>query len=427
MDKILISLFLVFAFVFPAMAYIDPGTGSMLFSIALCSVATIFFVAKTLILKIKSLFFFDKNLSKNKQKFVIYSEGKQYYCVFKPIIDEFEKRKIPLMYYTSSEDDLFFEDKYEYIKGEYIGKGNKAYFKLAFLNADICLMTTPQLDVLQLKRSKNVKYYVHIFHAIGFSMGYRLFGLDYYDAVLCDAGFQIPLIRELEKKRNLPAKDCIVVGSTYMDYNRVKIKEKIDKPKEKETILLAPSWGDIGFLSKYGEDVLAQLQNTNYNIIVRPHPQSLLVEKDLLDSLRKKFAASKNIFWDFLDNNADSLAKATLLISDFSSIMLDFAFLCNKPFAYIKTNYNFEARDSGDLDEIPWYYNILKEIGKELDVEKGDLSNLVEITDMLINDDNRKEKIKQAKEYAWANQGLAAQKTADFLIKKQIEFEQKQS
>ena len=407
----------------PANAYIDPGTGSMLFSVVLCSITTIFFLLDSIFIKLKRLIVSDKKLSLNKHKIVVYSEGKQYYCVFKPILDEFESRKIPLMYYTSSKEDPFFQDNYNYVKGEYIGQGNKAYFKLAFLNADVCLMTTPQLDVLQLKRSKKVKHYSHIFHSIGFAMGYRLFGLDYYDSVLCDASFQIPLIREIEKKRNLPSKECIVVGSTYMDYNIKKLEHIPSEHQNIPTILLAPSWGNIGFLKQYGDNMLNQLKNGNYNIIVRPHPQSLLVERNYIDNLMKKFAATPNIQWDFSEDNTFSMAKASLLISDYSSITLDFAFLFNKPFAYIKTDYKKYSKDSGDLDNMPWNCLAIQELGHEIFINNGFPDNLQQVIKETLEDKALFPKIQKAKNYAWEYQGEAAKNVVDFLIKKQTEFE----
>ena len=214
----LILIYFIIGFFSPAWAYIDPGTGSMLFSVVLGMCATAYFVLHSLIIKLKSSLFASRGLSKNNKPFVIYSEGSQYFSVFKPVLDEFERRQIPLVYLTSAEDDPVFREEYKFVTSEFIGTGNKAYFKLAFLRADVCLMTTPHLDVLQLKRSKFVKHYSHIFHAIGFSMDYHLFAIDYYDSVLCDGEFQIPLIREIERKRNLPAKELPVVGSTYMDY-----------------------------------------------------------------------------------------------------------------------------------------------------------------------------------------------------------------
>ena len=401
----------------PANAYIDPGVGSMLFSLIICSVATLYFLFGLTILKIKRFIFSEKSLLNNFHPFVIFSEGNQYYSVFKPIIDEFESRKINLTYYTSSPDDIFLSEKYKYIKCEYIGRGYKAYAKLAFLKADVCLMTTPQLDVLQFKRSKYTKHYSHIFHSIGFSMDYKMFVLDYYDSILCDAEFQIPLIRQTEQKRNTKPKELIVVGSTYMDYNKSKIK-KINHSAY--TILVAPSWGQFGLLSKHGDILFDDLLKTNYKIIIRPHPQSLLSEKKLIDNLLAKYNGSQNIEWDFNSNNIEALSKADLLISDFSSIMFDYAFLFKKPFLYVKTDIDFKALDCCDLNELPpWRYKIMNVIGRELKLDNINNENMIKTIEELKNNTNIEEEITKACNYAWQKQGQASKNIADFLVETQ--------
>ena len=146
--------------------YIDPGTGSMLFSILIGAAATVFFLFRALILKVKFFFSGKKDgsaqVDSSYKPYVIYNEGNQYWNTFKPIVEEFEARKIPLEYLTSSKTDPIFEQKYNYVKAEFIGEGNSAFAKLNMLSAGIVLMTTPGLQVYQLKRSKNVKHYSHI-------------------------------------------------------------------------------------------------------------------------------------------------------------------------------------------------------------------------------------------------------------------------
>lgn len=404
----------------PAYAYIDPGTGSMLFSIILGACATIFFILNSLFVKLKSHLFTSKKLSKTDSPFVIYSEGKQYWCVFKPILDEFEKREIPLVYYTSAEDDNVFNEKYKYIKSEFIGKGNNAYFKLAFLKADVCLMTTPHLDVLQLKRSKNVKHYSHILHAITFSCGYLLYALDYFDSVLCDADFQIPLIREIEKKRNLPPKELPVTGSTYMDFYEEKKKEIKETPKERKTVLIAPSWGEENLLNKIGTDLLDKLALSPYEIIVRPHPQTMLINKKFIEKLMKKYENNKNISWNFDTDNVLALSKADILISDFSGVMFDYAFLFDRPFIYIDTKFNFEATDIADLDEIPFRYRIAKVIGTQIKAEDVNNIDIEKEIEKLLQD-GKFEEIQKAKNHAMMYRGQAAKRVVDFLVQKQKE------
>ncbi len=111
--------------------YIDPGTGSMLFSILIGAAAAIFFVSRAVIIKAKILFSGGNTKNaKNRHKCVIYAEDKRYWNLFKPVVDEFEKRKYPLIYLTSSKDDPCFESVYNHIVFEYIGEGNKAFARL---------------------------------------------------------------------------------------------------------------------------------------------------------------------------------------------------------------------------------------------------------------------------------------------------------
>jgi len=95
--------------------YIDPGTGSLLFSALFGIIGTLFFLSKALIIKLKT-FSFSKNKTaeteaSKKSKIIIYGEDKRYYNVFKPIIEELINLEIPIIYYSSSEDDPIFEIK----------------------------------------------------------------------------------------------------------------------------------------------------------------------------------------------------------------------------------------------------------------------------------------------------------------------------
>ena len=191
--------------------YIDPGTGSMLFSLFIGIAAAASFGLRALFLKIKFIFSAKQSLkadnnnssypppydTQNSTPYVIFSDHKRYWNVFKPICDEFERRQIPLVYYTASPDDPALSAGYQFVRAEFIGEGNKPYAKLNMLRADILLATTPGLDVYQWKRSKGVKYYVHIPHTVDDLAGYRMFGLDFYDAVLVSGENQKSLIKKI--------------------------------------------------------------------------------------------------------------------------------------------------------------------------------------------------------------------------------------
>ena len=278
--------------------YIDPGTGSMLFSVLIGAAATLFFLARALILKLKVLISGKKDgiqLDSSFKKFVIYNEGKQYWNTFMPVVQEFENRGIELTYYTSAKDDPVFETSWKHVKAEFIGEGNSAFAKLNMLSAGFVLMTTPGLQVYQLKRSKNVRHYSHVLHMPNDATTYRLFGLDFFDSVLLSGDYQATDLRTLEEMRGINRKDLITVGCPYLDVYKKNIEEIPDEENHPFTVLVSPSWGDVGILKKYGEKLLDPLSRTGWRIIVRPHPQSKKSEPEMLERLEERYKDNNNI------------------------------------------------------------------------------------------------------------------------------------
>ena len=403
--------------------YIDPGTGSMLFTVLLGLLTTSFFFLRQLWIKLRFLMSGGRTRidSKSIDSIVIFSEGRQYWNTFKPICEEFERREVSIKYYTIDKDDPAFAEEFKFVKCEYLGEGNRGYAKLNMLHADICLATTPGLDVYQWKRSKNVKWYVHILHAAGTSAaGYRMFGLDFYDAVLLTGDFQIDEIRELEKKRNLDRKELLVVGCPYMDELRKKLDGQNSTVNEKLTILLAPSWGHSGILSRYGQKLITALVNTEYQLIIRPHPQSYKSEREIIDKLMHQFPDSPELSWNHDNDNFDVLNMADIMISDFSSVIFDYALVFNKPFIYAESTFDNSIYDAAWLDDEMWKFKVLPKIG--IPLRESDFDNLKEIIDKAIVDESLYAAREHARSEAWAHIGESAKLTVDYLIAKREEL-----
>ena len=396
--------------------YIDPGTGSLLFSALFGIIGTLFFLSKALLIKLKTFSFADKiNKKENisKAKIIIYGEDKRYYNVFKPIIEELINLEIPTIYYSSSYDDKIFEIKSDFLKSEFIGTGNKAYAKLNFIEADICLMTTPNLDVFQLKRSKGVKKYVHITHSSAETSTYCLYSLDFFDAVFLNGEHQIRDIRELEKKRNTTVKDLYVVGNPYLD-ELSKMKESLTKENNsKKTILIAPSWGMNCLFRRFGENLLDNIVNSDYNIIIRPHPQSLISDKDIIDKFQNRYKYKNNVEWDFNRVNIYSLSKADIMISDFSGVIFDYAFLFEKPVIIPSFTFDKRGTDAIEIDEEVWTFETIPKISFKLD--ENNFSNISQIIEDSINNETLKNNILKAKEEAYMYEGQASKRAAQFL------------
>ena len=400
--------------------YIDPGTGSMLFTLFMGIATAVVFGARSLFIKLKLVFAKDKTetLEKNKIPFVIFSDHKRYWNVFGPIVEEFEKRQIAITYYTASPDDPALEKDYKYANCVFIGSGNKAIAKMNLLNAKICISTTPGLDVLQWKRSKEVGYYVHIPHSIDdVPATYKMFGLDHYDSVLTTGSHQENVIRKLEKIRNQSPKEVVCVGCTYLD-EMLKIKQLTSNVEcDKKTVLLAPTWGQNGLLSKYGTKLIDFLLKTNYNVVIRPHPQSLTAEKDMLDSLQEKYSSEPRIQWNFDNDNFDILNKSDLMISDFSGVIYDYTLIFDKPVFYANATFNTSQYDADWLDEQVWTMRVLPKIGIEL--KEDDFSNLQEIFDNAISSSELEKGRNEVKAEAWQNLGKSTELICNYLIEKE--------
>ena len=398
--------------------YIDPGTGSMLFSVLIGAAATLFFLARALILKLKVLISGKKDgiqLDSSFKKFVIYNEGKQYWNTFMPVVQEFENRGIELTYYTSAKDDPVFETSWKHVKAEFIGEGHSAFAKLNMLSAGFVLMTTPGLQVYQLKRSKNVMHYSHVLHMPNDATTYRLFGLDFFDSVLLSGDYQAADLRTLEEMRGINRKDLITVGCPYLDVYKKNIEEIPDEENHPFTVLVSPSWGDVGILKKYGEKLLDPLSRTGWRIIVRPHPQSKKSESEMLERLEERYKDNNNIIWDYERQNIFSLKKADIMISDFSGIIFDYTFLCDKPVMYVAGNMDLRPYDAYDLNKKLWQYEVLEKFGTELN--ENQFENIKEVIQSMSDSKELAEQRRIAKETAWMHQGKAGKNIADYMIK----------
>ena len=390
----------------------------MLFSILFGVFGVAVFSFKALLLKMKYRTSSDKNARMIDQKIpiAIFTDHKRYWNIFEPLLDEFEKRKQNVTYLTCSKDDPVFDKKYEFIKGEFIGEGNKAFSRLNLLNASVVLSTTPSLDVFQWKRSKNVDCYIHILHAANDITMYRMFGTDHFDALILSGDYQEKEVRQMEEMRGISPREVSLCGIPYMDEMKKRLESSDEIPPHDRTVLLAPSWGESGILSRFGEKLIDALILTGYKIIVRPHPQSYTSEKEMLDKLMSKYSDSSKVIWNRDNDNFEVLRQADILISDFSGIIFDFTLVFDKPLIYTDTKYDISPYDACWIKETPWTFRILPELGLELNEENVD--NIKELIDRCIEDPSFSEGRNKARSETWIPMGNGAELTVDFIMKK---------
>lgn len=399
--------------------YIDPGTGSMLFTVLIGVLGAGVYLFRDAFAKLKVLLTGGargKQNQANRLPFAIFSDSKRYWNVFEPICDEFERRKQPIHYLTASLDDPALKKNYEYVSCSFAGEGNKAFGKLNYLKADVVLSTTPGLDVYQWKRSKDVRWYTHVLHAPSDVAMYRMFGVDYYDAVLLSGTYQINQLRELEQKRNLPAKELTICGIPSLDVMQKRLETADPLPDHPTTVLLAPSWGSSSILTRFGGRIIDALKKTGYHVIVRPHPQSFVSEKELMDRLMQEYPADEQLEWNRDNDNFEVLRRSDLMISDFSGVIFEYALVFQKPIIYTETEYDKAPYDACWLDEELWTFTTLPKIGIPLSPDA--LDHMKQTIDTVLTNTDLREGLAQAREETWANRGDAAVRIVDYLIEK---------
>ena len=421
-----IVLYILFCICFfipsTAYAYLDPGTGNALVYVVISLFGAVIYSLKGLFYKIlgkKNEMQEEENRNGIGNEIVIFSEGKAYWNTFKPVVQALIKKKVHFSYFTMDVEDpcLMIDDPF--MANRYIGNGSMAFSKIGNLKADVVLSTTPNIGTegYPIPRSGKIRKLVHVFHAFDDLTCYHKGSLDHYDSVMLVGPFEIPIIRKLEAIRNTPAKELYPAGLPYLDELAWRKEETgsmaFTTKNEKPVVLVAPSWGIKGCLSQYGHHFIELLAKAGFNVIIRPHPQSLKVEKALIDSIHDSLKVYDNVSWDFEVDGTASMMVADILISDTSSVRVDFLFIYQKPIITLEMPFgDMQDFEFVDLKE-SWKEKALATMGYT--VSRDQIDSIVLIVENELKEKTRDQILAFRDEniYNWRNSG---EKIADYLI-----------
>jgi CDP-glycerol glycerophosphotransferase (TagB/SpsB family) len=299
------------------------------------------------------------------------------------------------------------------MSAHYIGNDLTAFTLLNHIKVKVMVMTTPQLDVMHLKRSKNVEHYVHLIHAPTDALVYKKFAFDYFDSVMCSGKHQIESIRALEKARDLPPKILYETGLTYYDV-MYRNREKYIQKEEKKTVLVAPTWGSNGMLTKFGIAPVKELLEANYHVILRPHPQMYVSQKELMDELEKELSIYSNLEIDREPSGEASMGRSDVMISDISGIIFDFFFIYEKPVIVIEDVIEKGGLEAEDVNHEIWESTILEKVATL--VNHNNIDILPDVIEKVIAKDIT-QNIEQIRDQALFNFAHAGSVAADQILK----------
>ena len=339
----------------------------------------------------KKLFNFNDPLAKREnadykrffsignKKLVFYSERNGFYKYYSDAIDFILKNSDVIIHYITSDpnDDIFKKaETNDRIKAYYIGD-QKLITLMMKMDADVVVMTMPDIETFQIKRSivrKDV-HYVYVPHGMtSLNVMMRKGSMDHYDSILVAGKHQMEEdIRTEEvyglKKRELVKAGYPLLDQMIRDYEAFAANRKQD-PYAKKTIMIAPSWQKDNIVDSCLDELLSTLQGQDYRIIVRPHPQHVRHMPERMEQLKQRFANDPDIEIQTDFSSTSSVYEADLLISDWSSIAYEFAFATKKPVLFINTPMKVMNPEWEKIGVEPFSIYMREVLGASVDPDK---------------------------------------------------------
>lgn len=365
---------------------------------------------------------FCKTENLEKMKLMFYAEGSGYYKYFADLIDAILKNsKLTIHYVTSDPDDAIFKKDEPRIIPYYVDE-NRLISLMMKVEADIVVMTTPDLEKYHIKRSKVRKdvEYIYVDHGCtSLNLTYRTGAFDYFDTIFAVSPSQGEEIRAMEELRGTKKKKIVEYGYCLIDNMIAAYEASEKKENEKKTVLIAPSWQYDNLMDSCLDDLVAGLEGKGYRIVIRPHPQYVrrfpMKIQEILEKYRDRFSEDFVIETDFSSNV--TVYTADLLITDWSAIAYEFSFTTDKPTLFINTQMKVVNKAYKKIKIKPFDITARNKIGKA--IEKDEVIHIADtVKELLENGESYRQQISDLKHEYFYNLGHSGEVGAEYIIKR---------
>lgn len=359
------------------------------------------------------------------KKIVFYSEKNGFYKYYQNIIDEIIKRtNVVIHYITSDPLDEVFQMENDQFKTYYISE-NRMIVLMMKMETDLMVMTTPDLENFQLKRSyvkKDIEY-IYVPHDVNSAnLTFHKNALDHFDTIFTSGFKNKNEIKEREEKQGLPPKNLIEWGSSVIDNMTAAYQAMCEEgeQEEKKMILIAPSWQKDNILDSCIEEMLDRLVQADYRVVVRPHPQYVRHFEGRVDRLAEKYREYGVEFQkDFSSNK--TVYMADLLVTDWSSISLEYAFSTLKPVLFINTPMKVVNLDYQELSTVPIDIELRDKVGISVELSSVGTKVLSAVDRLLYDQQFSKESMQELKNQYLYHPGESGKVGAKYMIGRLVE------
>ena len=184
----------------------------------------------------------------------------------------------------------------------------------------------------------------------------------------------------------------------------------------KKKILIAPSWGKQNLLEYVGIKLIKILLDAGYHVTVRPHPMIIKKSSKLINQIKEKFEKNPDFLLDTNTSSFEQLFSSYALITDWSGIGYDYAFVCERPVIYVDIPKKTNTEEYEKLHLVPFEVSIRDKIGEIISIQN--LEELPERIEFLYGQiTDFQNKIKKIRDNTVFNIGKSGQVAADEIIK----------
>ena len=363
-------------------------------------------------------------LDLDERSIVFYSESSVIlYPYVEEIIMELQNRDQKVCYLTSSKDDPILKNKNKNVRVFYIGDSElgKMNFFLR-LKAKMLIMTMPDLGSYHIKRSKEFPvHYIYTFHSMNSThMEFQKDAFDEFDSIFCVGPYQVQELRATEQLYNLKRKNLVECGYGLLD-KLLKLRSSFPEKKNllknnKKNILIAPSWGKHNLLESTGIELVKTLLDAGYYVTVRPHPMTSKKSPKTIKQIKERFEKNPDFLLDTNTSSFEQLFSSYALITDWSGIGYEYAFVCERPVIYIDVPKKSHNKEYEKIGLVPFEISIRDKIGEVVSVQ-----NIETIPDRIeflySNSNNFENKIQKIRNDAIFNIGESGKVMASEIIR----------
>lgn len=329
-----------------------------------------------------------RSLDSAARSIVFYAEDPgsfvHFEAIIKELVSDFGRQ---ICYVTSSPTDPILKIQNDNIHSFYIGLGAARTVFFVGLEAEVMVMTMPDLETYHIKRSKMSVYYVYLYHSmVSTHMVYRSEAFNHFDAILCVGPHHTKEIRANENLYGLSPKKLVEHGYGRLDAllsSRSVAAPKAHPQIGKKRILVAPSWGQDSLIEICGANLVEILLQAGFQVSVRPHPMTTRHNPKLLTELTDRFCDDPDFLLDTDVRSEDTLHSSDLMISDWSGVAFEYAFGSERPVLFIDVPRKILNPQYDGINCVPLEVWIRSEIG--IVASPDELEKVPEIANELLD------------------------------------------